>query len=106
MPKNAQGKVKVTQLCPTLSDPMDYTVQENTGVGSCSLLQEIVPTQRSNPGLSHCRRILYQLSHKQGSPPKIKTYNYLQNHLSIYVMSCYLLKKGEGDVKRKPGSRV
>ena len=27
MPKNAQGKVKVTQSCPTLSDPMDYTVQ-------------------------------------------------------------------------------
>ena len=32
-----------------------------------SLLQGIFPTQRSNPGLQHCRRILYQLSHK-GSP--------------------------------------
>ena len=31
------------------------------------LLQEIVPTQGSNPGLLHCRWILYQLSH-QGSP--------------------------------------
>ena len=40
---------------------------QNTGVGSCSLLQGIFPTQGSNPGLSHCRRILYQLSH-QGSP--------------------------------------
>ena len=40
---------------------------QNTGVGSLSLLQEIFPTQRSNPGLLHCRRILYQLSHK-GSP--------------------------------------
>ena len=39
----------------------------NTGVGSLSLLQGIFPTQRSNPGLPHCRRILYQLSH-QGSP--------------------------------------
>ena len=28
------------------------------------LLQEIFPTQESNPGLQHCRRILYQLSHK------------------------------------------
>ena len=39
----------------------------NTGVGSLSLLQGIFPTQESNPGLPHCRRILYQLSHK-GSP--------------------------------------
>ena len=36
-------------------------------VGSCSLLQGIFPTWRSNPGLPHCRRILYHLSH-QGSP--------------------------------------
>ena len=36
-------------------------------MGSLSLLQEIFPTQRLNPGLPHCRRILYQLSH-QGSP--------------------------------------
>ena len=40
---------------------------QNTGVGSRSLLQGIVPTQGSNPGLPHCRQILYQLSH-QGSP--------------------------------------
>ena len=33
---------------------------QNTGVGSLSLLQEIFPTQGSNPGLSHCRWILYQ----------------------------------------------
>ena len=39
----------------------------NTGVGSLSLLQGICPTQGSNPGLLHCRQILYQLSHK-GSP--------------------------------------
>ena len=40
---------------------------QNTGVGSLSLLQGIFPTQGSNPGLPHCRRIFYQLSH-QGSP--------------------------------------
>ena len=40
---------------------------QNTGVGSCFLLQGIFPTQGSSPGLPHCRRILYQLSHK-GSP--------------------------------------
>ena len=37
---------------------------QNTGVGSLSLLQGIFPTQGTNPGLPHCRRILYQLSHK------------------------------------------
>ena len=40
---------------------------QNTGVGSHFLLQGIFPTQGLNPGLLHCRRILYQLSH-QGSP--------------------------------------
>ena len=40
---------------------------QNTGVGSLSLLQMILSTQTSNPGLPHCRQILYQLSHK-GSP--------------------------------------
>ena len=40
---------------------------QNTGVGSLSLLQGIFPTQGWNPGLAHCRRILYQLSHN-GSP--------------------------------------
>ena len=38
---------------------------QNTGVGSFSLLQGILPTQRSNPGVLHCRRILYQLSHNR-----------------------------------------
>ena len=50
---------------------MDYTVwnspSQNTGVGSHSLLQGSFPTQGSNPGLLHCRRILYHLSH-QGHP--------------------------------------
>ena len=40
---------------------------QNTGVGSLALLQGIFPTQGWNPGLPHCRWILYQLSHK-GSP--------------------------------------
>ena len=40
---------------------------KNTGVGCHALLQGIFPTQGSNPGLLHCRQILYRLSH-QGSP--------------------------------------
>src|SRR5574341_170886 len=45
---------------------------QNTGVGSLSLLQEIFPTQGSNPGLPHCRQILYQLS-LTGSPNLIQS---------------------------------
>ena len=62
--------VKLAQSCPTLCNPMDSprnSLGQNTGVGSLSLLQGIFPTQRSNPGLLHCGRILYQLGHK-GSP--------------------------------------
>ena len=40
---------------------------QNTGVGSLCLLQGIFPTQRSNPGLPHCRQILYRLRHKGSS---------------------------------------
>ena len=40
---------------------------QNTGVGSHSLFQGIIPTQGLNPGFLPCRHILYQLSY-QGSP--------------------------------------
>ena len=40
---------------------------KNTAVGSHALLQGIFPTQGSDLGLLHCRRILYRPSH-QGSP--------------------------------------
>ena len=40
---------------------------KNTGVGCHFLFQGIFPTQGSKPGLLHCRRFLYRLSH-QGSP--------------------------------------
>ena len=64
---------KIAQLCPAPCDPMDYiyspwnSLGHNTGGGSLSLLQGIFSTQGLNPGLPHCRWILYQLSHK-GSP--------------------------------------
>ena len=61
-------------VCPTLCDhtkSQSYTVHgiqgQNTGVGNLSLLQGIFPTQGLNPGLLHCKQILYQLSHA-GSP--------------------------------------
>ena len=106
--KSSLRKVKVTQPCLTLCNPIDCTVHgilqarklewvafpspgdfpnpgieprspawqadslpaepygkpKNTGVGSLSLLQQIFPTQQSNWGLLHCRRILYQLSYQ------------------------------------------
>ena len=61
-------KVKVIQSSPTLLRPHGLyspwnSPGQNTGVGSRSFLQGIFPTERSNPGLLHCWRILYQLSH-------------------------------------------
>ena len=38
---------------------------KNTGVGCYPLLQGIFPARGSNPGLPHCRQILYQLSHQR-----------------------------------------
>ena len=55
---------------PTLqADSLPAELQwkpKTIGMGSLSLLQWIFPTQESNPGLLHCRWILYQLSY-QGS---------------------------------------
>ena len=70
-------KCEVAQSCPTLCNPMDcsppgFSVRgdspgKNTGAGCHALLQGIFTTQGSNPGLLHCRQILYHLSH-QGNP--------------------------------------
>ena len=49
-------------VTPWIIQSMEFS-RQNTGVGSLSLLQEIFPTQGLNPGLPHCREILYQLSH-------------------------------------------
>ena len=61
-------KVKVTQSGLTLQPHGLYSPWnspgQNTGVDSLSLLQGIFPTQGSKPGLPHCRKILYQLSHQ------------------------------------------
>ena len=79
--------VLVTQLYPTLWDPMDCSSPgssvrgnspgKNTGVGCHALLQGIFPTQGLNPGLLHCRWILYCLSH-QRSPKEATRRAYLR----------------------------
>ena len=57
---------------------------QNTVVGSLSLLQGIFPTQISNPGLPHCRQILYKLSHK-GNTTALRNAIYFDNHFLSYV---------------------
>ena len=55
---------------------------QNTGVGSLSLLQGIFPTQGSNPGLPHCRHILYQLSHQGSKNTGVGSLSFLQQVFS------------------------
>ena len=62
-----------TQSCPTLCNLMDRSLPgssvhgvspgKNTEVG-CHVLLRIFPPQRLNPGLLHCKRILYHRSHQ------------------------------------------
>ena len=75
----------VTEPCLTLCDSMDCSPpgssvcgdspSKNTRVGCHALLQGIFPTQGSNLGFPHCRRILYHLSH-QGSPRILEWVDY------------------------------
>ena len=82
-----------------LCSPWNSPGQKN-GMGSCSLLQGIFPTQGSNPGLPHCRQILYQLSHK-GSPgilewvayPFSSGYSWPRNQTHV---SCILYQLSQG----------
>ena len=67
------GKVKESESHSVMSDSLQphglyspwNSLGQNTGVDSLFLLQGIFPTQGLNPGLPHCRRILYQLSHSE-----------------------------------------
>ena len=70
-----------------LFSPWNSLVQ-NTRVGSLFLPQRIFPTQGLNPGLSHCRQILYQLSHK-GSPFNVREAEFIMffqpKDLNLYL---------------------
>ena len=68
--------VVVAQSCPTLLDPWTGAHQAPLSMGFSRKEYQsglpcpppgIFPTQGSNPGLLHCRQILYSLSHL-GSP--------------------------------------
>ena len=85
--------MKVTQSCPTLCNPIDYTVH---GLFQTRILEWVAfpfsrvssqprdQTQGSNPGLPHCRQILYQLNHK-GSP--VNTLNLNLKNISHRILS-------------------
>ena len=73
----AATAAKSLQLCPTLRDPIDGSPPGSPVPGilqprtlewvASFFLQGIFQTQGLNPGVLHCRQILYHLSH-QGSP--------------------------------------
>ena len=48
----------------------EFSRQEYWQVGCHFLLQEIFPTQGSNPGLPHYRQTLYRLSHQGSLKPE------------------------------------
>ena len=60
-------------LVTPCNSPWNSPGQE-TGVSGCSLLQGIFPTQRSNPGLPHCRWILYQLNQQRTTLTTLNSY--------------------------------
>ena len=60
---------------------------QNTGVGSLFLLQGIFPTQGSNPGLPHCRWVLYQLSY-QGSSRIVPIFLAQLKTCCLFTKSC------------------
>ena len=71
MLKGSNLYCEVAQLCPTLYDPMDYTVH---GILQARILEWVAfpfsrgySQPRDQTQVPHCRKILYQLSHK-GSP--------------------------------------
>ena len=61
--------MRVAQSRPALCDPMDILSMEFSRPeywsGYFSLLQGMFPIQGLNPGLPHCGKILYQLSHQE-----------------------------------------
>ena len=89
--------VLVVQSCLTLCDLVDYSLPGSSvhgilqvrirGVGCHFLFQGMFLTQGSNPGLLHCRQILYWLSYKE-SPCMPFNDNHTQiGYLSIELMT-------------------
>ena len=69
--------VLAAQLCPTCWDSTDFSLPGPSVHGILqarilewiAILQGIFTTQNTNPGLLHCRQILYHLSYKEDITP-------------------------------------
>ena len=74
----AAAAAKSLQSCPTLCDPIDIH------------LQGIFPTQELNPGLLHCKQILYQLSCEGSLDPILIGWYFFFFYflLNLYEMGC------------------
>ena len=73
----------VSHSCPTLCSPIDCSLPgssvhgdspgQNTGMSCHALLQGILPTQGSNPGLPHCRWIPYWRNHQESPSGQVRS---------------------------------
>ena len=106
--QEGESESEVAQSCPTLCDPMDYSLPGCSIHGILQaiswrmvchfLLQETFLTQGLNPGLLHCRQTLYCLSYQgrpwwglpPGSPQEGEnTHNFIISISSIAVQYIY-----------------
>ena len=103
--KNIWAAVRVTLksvsrlAVPTLHDPMAMkparllfpwsSPGKNTGMDCHSLLQGIFLTQGSNPGLLHCRRILYHHSHQESPRITLNT-EWMLKKWELFIICLYL----------------
>ena len=84
--KSLSCHLKWSQNCSVVSNSLQphglyspwNSPGQNTGVASLSLLQGIFPTQGSNPGLLHCRQILYQLNTREAKNTGVDSLSLLQ----------------------------
>ena len=90
IPKKVKGKV--AQSCPTHCNPVDYTVH---GILLGRIQEWVVfpfsrglfPPQGLNPGILHCRWILYQHSYKASPFPKKGNAKECSNYHTVALIS-------------------
>ena len=76
---------------------IEFRSCKNAGVSSHSPFQGIFPTQGLNPGLLHCRRILYHLSHQRS--PNVYIIEYIIYYSLILLNALKHMKSGSKKVK-------
>ena len=78
---------------------------KNTGEGCHSLLWGIFLTQGSNPGVQHCRQILYHLSHHEVNIIQLPILQHLRRHNKEKVTWAWLSFPG-GSVGKESASNA